>query len=147
MLNNSTLAVLIFTRDITYNPEKLTIYARITVDRRRAEISLKRYTSVNVWDSSKGRVTGTTQRARLLNSYLDEVYVQIMEAHKQLLSEGKLITAQAIKARYLGQGEQHKTLKELVTYHNTNMDSVLKYGTMKNYYSTERYPHNHDRLF
>lgn len=141
MRNNSTLAVLIFTRDITYNPEKLTIYARITVDRRRAEISLKRYTSVNVWDASKGRVTGTTQRARLLNSYLDEVYVQIMEAHKQLLSERKMITAQAIKARYLGQDEQYKSLKELITYHNTNMDSVLKYGTMKNYYSTERYLH------
>ncbi|TXN36148.1 site-specific integrase [Flagellimonas hymeniacidonis] len=141
MRNNSTLAVLIFTRDITYNPEKLTVYARITVDGRRAEISLKRYTSVNVWDVSKGRVIGTTQRARKLNSYLDEVYVQIMEAHKQLLSEGKFITAQAIKARYLGQDDQHKTLKELVVYHNTNMDSVLKYGTMKNYYSTERYLH------
>ncbi len=141
MRNNSTLTVLIFTRDITFNPEKLTIYARITVDGRRAEISLKRYTSVNVWDVTKGRVIGTTQRARLLNSYLDEVYVQIMEAHKQLLQEGKLITAQAIKARYLGQDDQHKTLKELVAYHNTNMDSVLKYGTMKNYYSTERYLH------
>lgn len=141
MRNNSTLAVLIFTRDITYNPEKLTIYARITVDGRRAEISLKRYTSVNVWDVTKGRVIGTTQKARLLNSYLDEVYVQIMEAHKQLLSEGKMVTSQAVKARYLGQDGQHKTLMELVKYHNTTMDSVLKYGTMKNYYSTERYLH------
>ena len=141
MRSNSTLAVLIFTRDITYNPEKLTIYARITIDGKRAEISLKRYTSVNVWDISKGRVIGNTQKARLLNSYLDEVYVQIMEAHRQLLQEGKIITAQAVKARFLGQDEQHKTLMELVTYHNTNMDSVLKYGTMKNYYSTERYLH------
>ncbi|MFS4447870.1 site-specific integrase [Maribacter sp. 2307UL18-2] len=141
MRNNSTLAVLIFTRDINYNPEKLTIYARITVDGRRAEISLKRNTSVNVWDVSKGRVIGTTSKARLLNSYLDEVYVQILDAHKQLLREGKVITAQAVKARFLGQDDQHKTLKELVAYHNTNMDSVLKYGTMKNYYSTERYLH------
>lgn len=141
MRNNSTLTVLIFTRDITYNPEKLTIYARITIDGRRAEISLKRHTSVNVWDASKGRVMGTTQKTRLLNSYLDEVYVQIMDAHKQLLQEGKMITAQAVKARYLGQDDQHKSLKELIAYHNTTMDSVLKYGTMKNYYSTERYLH------
>ncbi|MBC8767721.1 site-specific integrase [Arenibacter sp. BSSL-BM3] len=139
MRSNSTLAVLIFTRDITYNPEKLTIYARITIDGRRAEISLKRYTSVNVWDVSKGRVIGTSQKARLLNSYLDEVYVQIMEAHRQLLQEGKVITAQAVKARFLGQDEQHKTLMELVEYHNSTMVSVLKYGTMKNYYTTERY--------
>jgi hypothetical protein len=68
MRNNSTLSVLIFTREINYNPEKLTIYARITVDGRRAEISLKRNTSVNVWDVSKGRVIGTTQKARMLNN-------------------------------------------------------------------------------
>jgi len=65
MRNNSTLSVLIFTRDITYNPEKLTIYARITVDRRPAEISLERYTSVNDWDASKGKVTGLSQKAKI----------------------------------------------------------------------------------
>ena len=139
MRNNSTLAVLIFTRDITFNPEKLTIYARITVNGRRAEISLKRYTSVNVWDVAKGRVIGTTQKARLLNSYLDEVYVQIMDAHKQSALRRKADYRTGRKSSFLGQDEQHKTLKELVKYHNTTMDSVLKYGTMKNYYSTERY--------
>ncbi|PIB25739.1 hypothetical protein BFP77_14735 [Maribacter sp. 4U21] len=70
LLKNSTLVALIFTRDISYNPEKLTIYTRVTVYGRRAEISLKSFTSVNVWDVSKGRVIGTMQKARLLNSYL-----------------------------------------------------------------------------
>ncbi|UBZ13325.1 hypothetical protein LDL77_15750 [Flagellimonas marinaquae] len=32
MRNTNTLKVLIFTRDISNNPEKLTIYARITVN-------------------------------------------------------------------------------------------------------------------
>ncbi|WP_027075446.1 hypothetical protein [Maribacter antarcticus] len=49
----------------------------------------------------------------------------------KLLSEGKMITAQAIKARYLGQDEQYKSLKELISNHNTNMDFLLEYGTMK----------------
>ncbi|MCE2611703.1 site-specific integrase [Flavobacteriaceae bacterium D16] len=141
MRNNSTLKVLIFTRDHSNNPERLTIYARITVDRKRAEISLKRYVSVNEWDEIRGRVIGFTQKARLLNSYLDEVYVQIMDAHKQLLSEGKVITAQTIKARFLGQDDQNKSLKELIEYHNTTQVLVLRPGTMKNYYSTERYLH------
>lgn len=139
MRNNSTLKVLIFTRDITYNPERLTIYARITVDKKRAEISLKRYISTCNWDEHRGRAIGSSQRARLLNGYLDEVYVQILESHKQLLSEGKVITAQAIKARFLGQDDEKPTLKELIDYHNTTQASILKPGTMKNYYSTERY--------
>ncbi|TAI49277.1 site-specific integrase [Flagellimonas allohymeniacidonis] len=141
MRNNSTLKVLIFTRDHTHNPEKLTIYARITVDGKRAEISLKRRTSVNEWDEIRGRVIGFSQKARTLNSYLDEVYIQIMDAHKRLMGEGKVITAQAIKARFLGQDDQNKTLKELIEYHNTTQILVLRPGTMKNYYSTERYLH------
>jgi hypothetical protein len=47
MRNSNTLKVLLFTRDISNNPQKLTIYARITVNGKRAEISLKRYVSVN----------------------------------------------------------------------------------------------------
>ncbi|SFB99450.1 hypothetical protein SAMN04487891_104240 [Flagellimonas taeanensis] len=74
MLNSNTLKVLIFTRDISNNPEKLTIYARITVNGKRAEISLKRYALVNEWDENKGRLHGLTPQSRLLNSYLDEVY-------------------------------------------------------------------------
>ena len=54
MRNSNTLKVLIFTRDISNNPEKLTIYARITVNGKRAEISLKRYVSVNEWDENRG---------------------------------------------------------------------------------------------
>ena len=30
-------------------------------------------------------------------------------------------------------------LRDLIEYHNTNMVSVLKQGTMKNYYTTEKY--------
>ncbi|MDC6367551.1 MULTISPECIES: site-specific integrase [Flavobacteriaceae] len=142
MRNSNTLKVLIFTRDTSNNPEKLTIYARITVNGKRAEISLKRNVAVNEWDEIRGRVIGFSQKARLLNSYLDEVYVQIMDAHKQLLGEGKVITAQAIKARFLGQDDHHKTLKELIEYHNTTQTTVLRPGTMKNYHSTKKYLHS-----
>lgn len=70
MRNSNTLKVLLFARDTSNNPEKLTIYARIPVNGKRAEISLKRYVSVNEWDETRGRLNGLTQKARLLNSYL-----------------------------------------------------------------------------
>lgn len=139
MRNTSTLKILIFVRDHKKRPKERTIYARITVNGRRAELSLKRTILVNEWDEKRGRVIGNHYKARLLNSYLDEIYVQLLDVHKQLLTEGKIITAQAIKARYLGQDSVHPSLIELVTYHNTTQVSVLKPGTMKNYYSTEKY--------
>ncbi|MDO5971340.1 phage integrase SAM-like domain-containing protein [Flavivirga aquimarina] len=75
----------------------------------------------------------------MLNTYLDDICANLLACHKQLIDEFKLITAYNIKARFLGEDEQHKTLMELVDYHNTSMKSVLKFGTLKNYYTTERY--------
>ena len=115
------------------------IYARITVDGKRAEISLKRFTSVTYWDTRSKRTTLRTSDGKALNIYLDQVYSDLLECHKQLLGESRYVTAQSIKARYLGEDEQHKTLLQLVFYHNKNMVSVLKPGTLKNYFTTERY--------
>jgi hypothetical protein len=56
------------------------------------------------------------------------------------LSSGfELVTSKRIKARFLGQDENHKTLLGLVTYHNENMIGILKPETLKNYYTTENY--------
>src|SRR5690606_18110108 len=73
------------------------------------------------------------------NAYLDEVYNKLLQCHKQLLEEDKIISSDAIKSRYLGEDENSKTLLELIGYHNGNMVRVLKAGTMKNYYTTEKY--------
>jgi hypothetical protein len=115
------------------------IYARVTVDGKRAEISLKRFCSVTYWDTRAKRSTLRTSEGKALNIYLDQVYSVFLACHKQLLGESTYVTALAIKARYLGEDEQHKTLHQLVSYHNTNMVSVLKPGTLKNYFTTERY--------
>ncbi|WP_142785689.1 site-specific integrase [Changchengzhania lutea] len=115
------------------------VYARVTVNGKRAEISLKRYQSVTSWDPKTKRAKPRTPNAPALNAYLDQVYANLLGCQKQLLSEFKLITSRAIKARYLGEDENQKTLLELVDYHNATMKTVLKHGTLKNYYSTERY--------
>ncbi|WP_317130257.1 site-specific integrase [Aggregatimonas sangjinii] len=115
------------------------IYARITVDGKRAEISLQRQTSVTYWDTKAKRTTARTADGKALNTYLDQVYAKLLRCHKQLSSDFELVTAKSIKARFIGQDERHKSLLELVTYHNENMIGVLKAGTLKNYFTTERY--------
>lgn len=135
----STFSITFFTRKSRSNPNELSIYARINVKGKRAEISLKRCANSAQWDSAKNRGRGNTEKIRALNAYLDQVYGKLLQCHKQLLEEDKIITSNAIKSRYLGEDENSKTLKELITYHNGNMIHVLKAGTMKNYYTTERY--------
>lgn len=91
--------------------------------------------------SARNRGRGNIQKIRVLNAYLDHVQNQLLDSQKQLLEEGKVVSADAIKARYLGEDDNRKTLRELIAYHNISMKTVLKHGTMKNYGTTEKYLH------
>ncbi len=139
MKAKSTFAIIFFTRKSRSNTKQLSIYVRITVEGKRAEISLKRCVNSTQWDSTRNRGRGNSEKIRALNAYLDQVYGKLLQCHKQLTEEDKIISSDAIKSRYLGEDENSKTLKELIAYHNENMVHVLKAGTMKNYYTTERY--------
>ena len=115
------------------------VYARITVNGKRAEISLKRTTSVTYWDTKSKRTTLRSINGKELNTYLDEVQAKLLACHKDLVANFELITAHSLKAYYLGLHESHKTLLELISYHNQNTVGTLKPGTLKNYYTTEKY--------
>ena len=139
MKTKSTFTIIFFTRKSRSNPKQLSIYVRITVNGKRSEMSLKRRIEQNQWDSSKNRGKGNSETTRILNAYLDGVYNKLLQCHKELIEEDKVLSSDAIKSRYLGEDDNSKTLKELIAYHNGNMIHVLKSGTMKNYYTTERY--------
>ena len=139
MRTDSTLGVIFFTRKKRNNPERLDIYVRITVNKERAEFSIKRDISVCNWDFLRCRAKETSENLILFNSYLDDVYAEVFNAHKQLHSERKLITARAIKLRYFGEDEERMTLMKAVEYHNQNINNELRPGTLKNYFSTEKY--------
>ncbi|WP_299528871.1 site-specific integrase [Ulvibacterium sp.] len=139
MRTESTLGVIFFTRKKRNNPEKLDIYVRITVNKERSEFSIKRDIAVCNWDIFRCRAKETSENLILFNTYLDDVYAEVLNAHKQLHSERKLITARAIKLRYFGEDEERMTLMRAVEYHNKNINNALRPGTLKNYFSTEKY--------
>lgn len=117
----------------------VSVYARISVNGKRANISLQRKVLLSEWNSNKGRARGNKQESRLLNRYLDLVQNRIYEAHQELLNENAFICAQSIKARFLGEDNEEYSLLTLVDYHNTQMSESLTYGTLKNYFTTQRY--------
>ena len=115
------------------------LYARITVNGERIELSLKRRITLSLWNEKRSRLKGYSEESLQVNKSLDRIFNKIYEAFRQLQEGNMHISAKAIKARYLGSDESYKTLVELLTYHNTKMTSVLKPGTMKNYFTTEKY--------
>lgn len=115
------------------------IYVRITVDARRVEISLKRWINPNEWDSGKGKAKGSKGETKSLNHYLEEVRTRLVENYQELQVQKQLITADTIKDLFLGLDQKDYTLCKLVEYHNQVMMSILTWGTMKNYFTTQKY--------
>ena len=135
----TTFSILFWINQSRVKNNYVSIYARITVNSKRVNISLQRKVLLCDWDASSGKVRGTKKEARILNRYIDQVRSRIFEAYEQLNYENKLITAQAIKARFLGEDDKHYSLLTLIDYHNTQMSESLRFGTLKNYFTTQRY--------
>ena len=118
---------------------QVSVYGRITVNGKRANISLQRKVILSEWDSKRGRAKGNKQESRLLNRYLDQVKNRVYVAYDELIKEKAFICSQSIKARFLGEDNEEYSLLTLVDYHNTQMSETLTYGTLKNYFTTQKY--------
>jgi site-specific recombinase XerD len=115
------------------------IIARITISKKVMDISLKKTIPYAVWDSKRESTVSRTPAAKQINKFIDDTRYRLMECYQQLLLEHKVITPHAIKTLYLGETKIENTLLGLINYHNTNMKQVLAWGTLKNYFTTERY--------
>jgi len=139
MKTSTTFSILFWADFSRAKNDQASIYARITVNGKRATISLKRKVLVSDWDVHKNRARGTNQKSRILNSYLDETYNHLFKCYRDLMNEHKLITAQVVKARYFGNDENNRSITDIINYHNEDMVNKLKLGTQKNYYTTQNY--------
>lgn len=116
------------------------IFARITVNGKRSEISLKKKIETKNWDATKGKVRGTKEEACKLNEHIERVRTLISDAYYQLVQKKQTISVETVKAEFLGNNnESSMSLLQLCNYHNTEMESKLAKGTMKNYYTTQKY--------
>jgi len=139
MKNRSTFSLIFWIYSSRSKNNKVPIYARITVDGNRANFSLKRRIPAENWEASRGMMKGKRQESKLVNKYLDQVRSNIYLAYEELLSEHKMITAQAIKNRYLGKDVFYRSLKDLFEYHNEISKQSLSSRTLKHYKVTQRY--------
>jgi len=139
MKTSKTFSILFWLKLSATKNGKAPLYARVTVNGKRAEISLKRKISIQNWSPSKNRAKGTNQESRITNAFLNQVYTEIYQAKDELKSEGKLITSQTIKSRYLKEDEQNSSIIDIIKYHNEDMVGKLKWGTQKNYFTTQSY--------
>ncbi|MDO6761591.1 site-specific integrase [Tamlana sp. 2_MG-2023] len=115
------------------------IYARVSVNGKRVNISTKRKVHLEIWDTKKKKATGNSSEASQVNLYLDQVHSQIFQCYQDLIFKKKLVTAKLIKSNYVGEGENAKTLQNIIDYHAKKSESTLASGTIRNFLVTEKY--------
>ena len=118
---------------------KAAIYVRIVVNKSRSEIALKRLIDLADWNKVKGMARRKNVELKALNSYLEETRGLLTSHYQEFIIKKQLVTADAVKNKYLGIVEQENTLQSLMEYHNLHMKEVLAYGTLKNYFTTVKY--------
>ena len=125
MKRRQTFSVLIWlSASRAKNPEGI-LYARVTVDGRRAEISLGKKVKPLQWDERASKVLGRTPEAHQVNSFIDLVKGKLNQHYIELVANNEAVTAELIKNKYLGITEKGKTFLEVFRYHNTQMESLI----------------------
>lgn len=118
---------------------KAPICARVTVNGKRTEISVKRSVNANEWDERKGMAKGSRKETVELNMFLNQFKAKIINTYQQMLLNDVAIDGPAIRDKVLGTDHLAPTLLSLIEYHNEQQEIKLAPGTMKNYYTTQRY--------
>src|SRR5690606_16023596 len=138
-LNNSFGVSFYLKRQRTSQLGTCPIYARISVNGKRVEISVKRSIEPALWNAVRGMAKGTREETRKLNKFLEQFRAGIVECYQEMLLSRKLITAEMLKAKVTGAENSEYTLCRLMDEHNREQEQVLEWGTLKNYFTTRKY--------
>ncbi|MFD0835970.1 site-specific integrase [Mariniflexile aquimaris] len=101
------------------------IYARITVNGKRSEFSIRRKVQLTRWNSDAGKIRGTTPDVRELNKYLLSIELKINKIQEQLSEKNILITSEKIKNIYLGKNSNQKMLLAIFQEHNDKVNELV----------------------
>ncbi|MGA9588934.1 MAG: site-specific integrase [Salegentibacter sp.] len=139
MRNSSTFSVLFWIYVQRAKNGEAPVYARITLNNRRLNVSLKRKTAVDSWDAGKQRSQGVDAFSLELNEFLDQEYSRFFQCYQELRYEGRVLSLENIKRKYTGQENKLYSLEDIFEYHNKVCFSKLKPNTKRLYHTSQNY--------
>lgn len=102
------------------------IYARITIDNERFELGTKRFVRIENWLADAGKVKGSTEAAKSINSFLNALKAKAFDHQRQILQTGKRLTMEEFKNRWYGiSTERSRMLMEIFKQHNEQMKALV----------------------
>ena len=105
-------------------PDKLgrcTIYFRVTIDGRRAEMSTHRKIEVSLWNSRSGKAKTTNPVGKDLNLYLNKLELKAFKIYERLKEEVGIVSAENVRDELAGRKVQLKMICDLYHSHNREL--------------------------
>ncbi|HUH27346.1 site-specific integrase [Gelidibacter sp.] len=115
------------------------IYARITINGKKSNISLNQKINIDRWNSKYQRMKGHGILARQINLFLDDTKTSLIQTYRELKNEHRVVTAQLVKARFLGEDKACHSMRDLFLYHNDLMENKLSEKTLCHYKTSQKY--------
>lgn len=123
---NHTFSLLFWINKAKMNKSgKAPIYARITINGRRAEVATGQSIEPERWNIAGSFAKGTKEDVRIINERLTELKNRIHRIHNNIEESGQYISADLIKNVLLGKTGTRKSLVEVFNYHNAQMKAQI----------------------
>lgn len=135
---NTTVSVLFYIKRSKTNNEGICpIYVRVTIQSKRFEFSTNKYVNPEKWSGEYTKVKGTNEEARTINSHLDYLKNQVLEAEKRLFKKDIQITSENMKNELFNLNETRRMLVPIFQDHNNKIKELVgkEYapGTLERY--------------
>ncbi|TDD95089.1 site-specific integrase [Flavobacterium cellulosilyticum] len=135
---NTTVLVLFYIKRAKVNNEGICpIYTRVTIQTKRFEFSTNKYINPERWLVEGSKVKGTNEEARTINSHLDYLKNQVLEAEKRLYKKDIRVSAENLKNELFGSAENKRMLVPIFQDHNNKIKELIgkEYapGTLERY--------------
>lgn len=126
-----------------YKGGAMSIYMRITVNGKRADISVGRDCDPAKWNNHAGRAIGTKEEIKSLNNYLDSLQTKLRHAHQVLIDTNQQVTTESLQNQFTGKNQKSRFLMELFKEHNAKVKALIGNGfeanTLKGYNTSEKH--------
>ena len=144
----TTYSILFYIKDERRDKNGMAaLYVRITVNGKRATMSLHRKIDPVKWDSHLNKLKGKGVEAEEVSDLMTNVRHKLNKIQNQLIDKGEPFSAIDIKNLFLGKKEKPIMVLEVFDEHNRQMkklvDIEFALGTYKRYFTTRDHIYNY----
>jgi len=119
------------------------VYMRITVNGARIEQTTNRMVELTKWSADAGRSKGNTLEAKSFNSFLGTLKNKVYACERELIQDGKEITFETFRNKWMGIEERSRMLIEIFQQHNDQLRELVgteySKGTLENFVRTSQH--------